>query len=480
MAFNIRLTDGTLLTTVDDGTIDDTSCSVTLIGKNYVGYGTIYNDNLVHLLENFSSDDPPTNPLDGQLWWDKSGNLKVYTGSVTGFKTISTIITTATEPANGITGQSYWNSTTNQLFVYDGSQWVLIGPLNEQGTTGLLTDTITDINNSTHTVSKMFVNSTLIGIYSRDQEFTPTPLISGFNTVKPGFNFVSNAAIGNIGLWGSASQLGGIDSTFYARTDIAETFNSNLTVVGNLVSSGNISTTANTTATYFLGNGAYLTGVTSYSNTNVASYLPTYTGNLQSMTGNIVTTANISGSFFLGNGAFLTGLPATYSNVNVQNYLPTYTGNLVSLTGNVITTANVHADYFVGTAVEALYADLAERFTTDKNYPAGTVVRIGGEFEITQENEEASNNVFGVISSDPAYTMNSSLANSLPVALTGKVPVRTIGLVAKGDRLISAGQGLAKAGNFTEITPYNILGRSLEHKYSLDEGLVLTFVSVNK
>jgi len=471
MAFNIRLTDGTLLTTVDDGTIDDTSCSVTLIGKNYVGYGTIYNDNLVHLLENFSSDDPPTNPLDGQLWWDKSGNLKVYTGSVTGFKTISTVITTATEPANGTTGQSYWNTTTNQLFVYDGSQWVLIGPINEQGTTGLLTDTITDINNSTHTVSKMFVNSTLIGIYSRDQEFTPTPLISGFNTVKPGFNFVSNAAIGNIGLWGSASQLGGIDSTFYARTDIAETFNSNLTVVGN------ISTTANTTATYFLGNGAYLTGVTSYSNTNVASYLPTYTGNLQSMTGNIITTANVTGSFFLGNGAFLTG---TYSNVNVENYLPTYTGNLVSLTGNVITTANVHADYFVGTAVEALYADLAEKFTTDKNYPAGTVVRIGGEFEITQENEEASNNVFGVISSDPAYTMNSSLTNSLPVALTGKVPVRTIGLVAKGDRLISAGQGLAKAGNFTEITPYNILGRSLEHKYSLDEGLVLTFVSVNK
>jgi hypothetical protein len=268
--------------------------------------------------------------------------------------------------------------------------------------------------------------------------------------------------------------LGGVSYQYYARTDIDTTFDENVTVTGNVISSGNVS------GTYFLGNGAFLTGVTSYTNANVAAYLPTYTGNLVSLTGNVITTANVTGSYFLGNGAFLSGLPATYSNANVQSYLPTYTGNLVSLTGNVITTANVHADYFVGTALEALYADLAEMFLSDGIYTPGTLVKIGGDYEITQENDIASDNVFGVISSDPAYLMNASLTNALPVALSGKVPVRVIGTSNKGDRLISAGNGLAKSGNLNEITPFNIIGRSLENKYNENEELILAFVSINK
>lgn len=502
MAFNIRLTDGTLLTTVDDGTIDDTSCAVTLIGKNYVGYGTIYNDNLVHLLENFSSDDPPSTPLEGQLWWDKSGNLKVYTGSVDGFKTIGTVLSTDTEPANGITGQSYWNTDTNQLYVYNGTDWVLIGPINEQGTSGLLTDTITDTNNTAHTVSKMFVNSQLVGIWNKDQQFTPNPLISGFANIKPGFNFVSNAVIGNIGLWGSASQLGGIDSAYYARTDISETFDQNVTVVGNLISgtlstgnisaanisaanisAGNVITVGNLVGDYLLGNGAFITGLpASYSNTNVASYLPIYTGNLESLTGNVVTTANVSAG-------------------NI-----TLTGNITA--GNVIATANVVADVLVGTTklqttlittgsaatagtitgtwalsvgskLEATYADLAEKFSSDDVYEPGTIVKIGGEFEITKELATASDDVLGVISTNPAYLMNST-SSGLPVVLSGRVPVKVIGKVNKGDRLISAGDGLARAASLNEITAFNVIGRSLENKYTQDQGIILAFVSINK
>ena len=130
---------------------------------------------------------------------------------------------------------------------------------------------------------------------------------------------------------------------------------------------GDVTTSANITGNYLLGNGAFITGLpASYSNANVANYLPTYTGNLVSLTGPVTTTSNITGGnivtgglvsatgnvtgdYLLGNGAFITGLPAGgYSNANVSDYLPTYTGNLVSLTGPVTTTANITGDYFIG------------------------------------------------------------------------------------------------------------------------------------
>ena len=122
------------------------------------------------------------------------------------------------------------------------------------------------------------------------------------------------------------------------------------TYTGNLASlQGNVVTTANVQANFFIGNGRALTGIiSSYSNANVANYLPTYTGNLPLLGGNVTTNANVQASFFIGNGRALTGIISNYSNANVANYLPTYTGNLSSLTGPVTTVANVTANSFIG------------------------------------------------------------------------------------------------------------------------------------
>lgn len=110
-----------------------------------------------------------------------------------------------------------------------------------------------------------------------------------------------------------------------------------------------VSVTGNITGAYIFGNGSQLTGLpATYSNANVETYLPTYSGNLVALTGNVITTANISGNYILGNGSQLTGLPATYGNANVAAYLPTYTGNLVALTGNITTTANIFGSYVLG------------------------------------------------------------------------------------------------------------------------------------
>jgi hypothetical protein len=120
---------------------------------------------------------------------------------------------------------------------------------------------------------------------------------------------------------------------------------------------------------------------------------------------------------------------------------------------------------FVGTATRAEYADLAERFAADAEYEAGTVVEIGGSAEITKCNQDLSENVLGVISTKAAYLMNATAGSDTthpPVAMTGRVPVKVVGQVRKGDRLVAAGNGQARPAKAGEATPFNVIGRALE------------------
>lgn len=136
---------------------------------------------------------------------------------------------------------------------------------------------------------------------------------------------------------------------------------------------------------------------------------------------------------------------------------------------------------FQGLSTTSQYADLAERFAADTEYPAGTVVEVGGNKEITSCKQDLSENVLGVISTKAAYLMNAeagSDATHPPVAMTGRVPVKVIGQVAKGDRLVSAGNGQARSAKPGEATPFNVIGRSLEDKNSAGEGLIEAVVSI--
>ena len=140
----------------------------------------------------------------------------------------------------------------------------------------------------------------------------------------------------------------------------------------------------------------------------------------------------------------------------------------------------VHATTFSGLASSAKYADLAENFRPDVEYAPGTVVALGGVEEITSVNEELSNNVFGVISKRPAYLMNSGQEKGSPVAIAGRVPVRVLGRINKGDRLVSAGNGVARAASEDEsINAFNVLGRAIQNKTTTEEGTVEAFVTIN-
>ena len=169
------------------------------------------------------------------------------------------------------------------------------------------------------------------------------------------------------------------------------------------------------------------------------------------------------------------------------------TGNLPPKTGTNLTfnssagtlTTTTFVGNLTGTATAAQYSDVAERFASDSAYAPGTVVALGGAEEITQVNEEASDEVFGVVSSldQAAFKMNGGAGNDDThpyIAMTGRVDVKVIGSVNKGDRLISASvPGYARAATKAECTAFNVIGRALTGKTEAGQGSVLAAVRVS-
>ena len=136
-----------------------------------------------------------------------------------------------------------------------------------------------------------------------------------------------------------------------------------------------------------------------------------------------------------------------------------------------------------GTATAATYSDLAERFAADASYDAGTVVALGGTEEITASAQEGSESVFGVVSGEhqAAFKMNGGAGTDAThpyVAMAGRVQVKLIGTITKGDRLIaSSTAGVARRATTDECTAFNVIGRALESKTSTGLGEVLCFVT---
>lgn len=191
MPYLINKSDGTILATVADGQIDQLSTDLTLIGKNYSGFGEAINENFVKLLENFASVSRPARPTRGQIWFDVTElKLKVYNG--TAFQPVSSATISPQQPTTLTPGDLWFNDTDKQLYFYDGLTTLLLGPsyATSQGLSGIQVDTILDTLNQNKVVTKLYNNSTLVGIFSTNtNEFTPKIPISGFSgSIVAGFN----------------------------------------------------------------------------------------------------------------------------------------------------------------------------------------------------------------------------------------------------------------------------------------------------
>ena len=121
---------------------------------------------------------------------------------------------------------------------------------------------------------------------------------------------------------------------------------------------------------------------------------------------------------------------------------------------------------FTGVASSAKYADLAERYTSDSNYEAGTVLVFGGNEEVTESTQRLDKRIAGIVSTDPAYLMNSALENSVAVGLQGRVPCKVVGEIRKGDLMVSsATPGHAEAWLEDSNPPTGcVIGKALENK----------------
>jgi hypothetical protein len=425
MAYTVNLTDGAIFATVADGTIN-TSSSMVLVGKNYAGYGEFLNENVIHLLENSSNNVPPSAPLTGQLWWDKTNSLmKVYNGTL--FKVLTGSTAASSAPTSNVAGDLWFDTVNAQLKAWNGVNFTLIGPSSAsgQGTSGAIVNTITDSVSVDHVVVQLFVSNTVVAIISKDATFTPQVAISGFATIGPGMQLsttVSNALFR--GTVSNAQLLDSLDSSQFLRSDANDTTSGTLGVVND---SG---------LTVGADNDAKISVVTATSEVQISN---------QTQNANIAFRVNIGGT------------ETTVMSINGANG---------AISGQKIT---------------ANYADVAERFNADTEYQAGTVVEVGGVAEITICVQELSDNVFGVISTNPAYLMNSNAGDDIThpaVAMAGRVPVRIVGSVRKGDRLVSAGAGLARAAQAGEATPFNVIGRALEDRFGTGEGVVEAIVTV--
>lgn len=224
MSYQIRFTDPSQIITVEDQTIN-TELSVSFVGKHYVNYAPVIAENFLHLLENFSSTNTPNNPIQGQLWFDKSvgvNYLKIYNGI--SWKAVGFIQKSTTPPVNPDIGDLWVNpnSATKQLRMYTGStdpnkKWLLIGPEDSEDSSGLSIVSLYDNNipPALHEVillsvrDKNVINSTpqVIAVISQDT-FIPQAIyenLADYDEIKSGIN-LPNTASNNIKLWGTATS----------------------------------------------------------------------------------------------------------------------------------------------------------------------------------------------------------------------------------------------------------------------------------
>jgi hypothetical protein len=197
-----------------------------------------------------------------------------------------------------------------------------------------------------------------------------------------------------------------------------------------------------------------------------------YTTNVGDITA--VTAGNgLTGGATSG-GATLTVGAGDYITVNANDIdVQATTTNTANKIVARDSSGNVAATYFNGTATSAHYADLAEKYEADADYEPGTVLVIGGESEVTISDEAGSYKVVGVVSTDPAYLMNSE-SNGVAVALRGRVPCKVTGNVNKGDVLVASDiPGHAMVGAMAHtLSPLQIIGRALETKTDAQPGVI--------
>lgn len=429
MPYTIRDSRNNVIQVIEDTALTTTDYGVQIPGKNYAGYGDPIVQTLFHILENFAcpnngADAPlPVNPVvsltspqTGQLWFDTTnGKLRVYNGSVWEVSSGAAEVS-ATPPAGPSEGDLWYNTTSKQLQVYDGTEWDLVGP---------------EFANTDNTFSTSIkVNAGGTGGAGSGDGTAP----SGGTTYDAFGVFVNNNLV-------SVATTTQINSPTYYYMELNDG-SGNVRYYSFSSFDGLLEDGLNIATSDFFNGRAKIADTSDALNGEAAT---SFMRNDDSVAGDL-SRRPAAGTLDIGNASFRW--------------------------------RTMYADTFNGVSTSAQWADLAEKYEADFPMDEGTVVKIGGAKEITTTKERHDEDVFGVISISPAFKMNSEAGTSVThpyVALAGRVPVKVIGTVRKGDRLASSFlEGVAEVISKEDARANNlvIIGRALEDKLTEEIGLV--------
>ncbi len=303
---------------------------------------------------------------------------------------------------------------------------------------------------------------------------------SGGNLTTTGqVSATGNITGGNILTGGLISAAGTITGSSLAGT-LTTAAQTNITSVGTLsslsvsgnVQGGNLRTAGLISATGTITGSSLAGTLTTAAQTNITSV-------------GTLTSLSVSGNIASGNLS-ATGIAGTLSTAAQTNITSVGTLSSLSVSGNVqggnlrtagliSATGTVTGTTFIGIANQAKYADLAEYYIADVEYPVGTVLEFGGTNEVTQSTSNHATSIAGTVSDKPAYIMNSGLDHPFrtPVALMGRVPCKVVGTIRKGDRLVASDiPGMATALNPAFYQPGCIIGKALENYDSPEPGII--------
>ena len=473
MSYVVTNTRGQIIAVIPDGTVNTANTSQTLIGKNVTPYGEYEVENLVHQLENFANSTPPGNPIEGQLWWDTAGTLNVYSGSawkpVKGLVVATTtptvdnisgdlwyntstnqvqiysgsawvpvnIVTTSTSAPTGalVNGQVYFNTATSQFFVYSGSAWKLIGPEAVSGfaETRWTSTTLNDVGNVAHAVILGQVNGTTVSIVSSD-DFTinSAQRPTGFVSLSTGINMADGAILS--GRAASADQL------TTARTINGVAFNGTANII--IGNNGDLTPGNYISGTVYTGNVNQTWDIDATPNNTVNKIVArNASGNFSAGTitanlvGNVTGTAtNVDGLVTVGHGG--TG----YSSYGVGNVL---IGNGAALNQGQIVGAGPIEVTSTATGITVSYAGgTGTGNVTYVNLTAGQGIGVSGGPITSAGNITVTNTGVTRLNPGPGITVS---------AAAGNITVTNNGVLA----LATAGTGIGISGSSGNITVTN-------------------------
>jgi microcystin-dependent protein len=511
MSYQINFTDSVNkgFIQVDDNTVNNET-SLSLPGRTKSDYGKIILENLLHLMENFANNVPPVNPVEGQLWYDTTvgvDQLKVYDGAQWVSASSIKKANSRPEAVESNLGDLWVDTENQQLFLYNGNDWTLVGPEFSLGSnTGAKFETIVDITNVVRSVVVNYIDGVPSMIVS-SVEFIPKLTIQGFDVIKPGLNLATGLKY--FGVTEAAESLiipgeGNVLASSFARRDIDNSFarpiriqnNSGISIgetptlqmvvsasnsiIRNLASNGDIQ--------FRLTESVGSTTVLTLKSNNRIGVNKSDPAEAFDVVGNIKTSGNIiaEGSLNVNNNSLLKGNltvegNALLGNTTLKDIIPDQTGRNIGTTNlrfNNVFAQTVNANTFTGGSFTGTFIGTFNGAAT--RLSANTQFRLVGDVDSNVVTFGGQNNVGGT--KDFNTTLSSTFITNKPITnavdkddeilivrsnelrkikqqtLVSTVPIIPIGMIAPyGGVTPPTGWLLCDGSVLTTGFPYNAL-----------------------